>query len=294
MRPPFSARPRARAAVRIAAAAALCACTTLAAAQSGGLPATALPGLAAVPKPPADLRLPGPDPRDCGPSRHSALCAAGRWSQFAHMETTVKAGAFTGTYTMERPANGEVLTTYAERTPGGRRGGEVLLLADDAFAYRTREQLPTDDDILDYMLSAPNMAMQLVAVLLDEGVLGGPADVTGRIAVSAGSDAQYIRTETPTTAALYGPPWRVTGTVRPGDGGRVQFSLRFSFRPVDPSGRLARGRTETIELSGLASFADRRGAMPDSLDLVGWKIVRAGRPLPAASTLAQARSSVGR
>lgn len=265
-----------------------------AAGQSGGPAATALPGLAAVPKPPADLRLPGPDPRDCGTSRHHALCAMGRWSQFARMEVTLRAGAFTGTYTMERPANGEVLTTYTERTPHGRRGGEVLLLADDAFAYRTREQLPTDDDILDYMLSAPNMAMQLVGVLLDEGVLGGPAEVTERLALDAGSATQFIRTETPTTAALYGPPWRVTGTIRPGDGGRLPFALRFTFRPVDRSGKLARGRTETVELTGYVSFSDRRPAMPDTLDLVGWKLVRAGEPLPAATTLAQARGSVGR
>lgn len=292
--PPALARLRLSAAARIVAAAALAALATVAAGQAGGPAATVLPGLAAVPKPPADLRLPGPDPRDCGPSQHAALCAMGRWSQFARMEVTLTAGAFSGTYTMERPVNGETLTTYAERTPRGRRGGEVLLLADDAFAYRTREQLPTDDDILDYMLSAPNMAMQLVAVLLDEGVLGGPADVTGRLAISAGSDTQYIRTESPTSAALYGPPWRVTGSIRPGDGGRLAFALRLTFRPVDRTGRLVSGRTETIDLSGHVSFTDRRPAMPDSLDLVGWKIMRGGAPLPAAATLAQARSSVGR
>ena len=49
-----------------------------------------------------------------------------------------------------------------------------------------------------------------------------------------------------------------------------------------------------IELTGHATFADRRGAMPDTLDLVGWKIVRAGVPLPAAATLGEARASVGR
>ncbi|MBK9114366.1 MAG: hypothetical protein IPM22_01665 [Betaproteobacteria bacterium] len=293
MRPPAN-RPYPATAARIAAAVAFATLATFATGQIGGPAATVLPGLAAVPKPPADLRLPGPDPRDCGTTRYAALCAKGRWSQFARMEVTLKAGAFSGTYTMERPDNGEILTTYDERTPRGRRGGEVLLLSDDAFAYRTREQLPTDDDILDYMLSAPNMAMQLVAVLLDEGVLGGPADVTGRVAIAAGSDTQYIRTESPTTAALYGPPWRVTGTIHPDDGGRLSFALRFTFRPVHRDGRLAQGRTQTIELAGHVSFAGRRPAMPDSLDLVGWKIVRGGAPLPAASTLAQARSSVGR
>ena len=208
---PSLARPALAAVARMAVAAAFCTVAAAALAQAGGPPASVLPGLAAVPKPPADLRLPGPDPRDCGTSPHSALCAVGRWAQFARMEVALKAGAFQGTYAMERPANGEVLTTYAERTPGGRRGGEVLLLADDAFAYRTREQLPTDDDILDYMLAAPNMAMQLVAVLLDEGVLGGPADVTGRVALAASEPIATLPIGAVRTEAGQSYIWTIEG-----------------------------------------------------------------------------------
>ena len=38
------------------------------------------------------------------------------------------------------------------------------------------------------------MATQLVAVLLDQGVLGGPGDVTKPLAIAAGSTTQFIRT----------------------------------------------------------------------------------------------------
>ena len=138
-----------------------------------------------------------------------------------------------------------MLTTYAERMPGGRRGGEVLLVSDDSFAYRTRETLPSDADMLDYMLGAPNMMTQLVAVLLDQGVLEGPSDVTQARTFAAGSTTAFLRTETPNTAALYGPPWRVTGTVRPSGDGRLAYSLRLTFRPVDARGKVDTTRTET-------------------------------------------------
>ena len=72
-----------------------------------------MPGLSAVPKAPDDLRLPGHDPRQCGTTRWSALCASGRWVQFAKMDLTLKTRGFSGAYSMERPESGEVLTTYS-------------------------------------------------------------------------------------------------------------------------------------------------------------------------------------
>lgn len=280
--------------VRAAGFALVLAASAPALAQAGAPAATMLPGLSALPRAPADTRLPGIDPRECGTSKHAALCAMGRWAQFAKMDVTLKAGAFTGAYTMEKPDNGEVLTTYAERMPGGRRGGEVLLVSDDSFAYRTRETLPSDVDMLDYMLGAPNMMTQLVAVLLDQGVLEGPSDVTQARTLAAGSTTAFLRTETPNTAALYGPPWRVTGTVRPSGDGRLAYSLRLTFRPVDARGKVDTKRTETIDLAGNVSYGARRAAMPDTFDLVGWKLVRQGNDLPAVATLQEARRSVGR
>lgn len=280
-------------------ASAACVAATLlaldpASAQPSPSSATALPGLSALPKAPASTRLPGVDPRECGTSKHAALCAMGRWALFTRMDVTLTAGAFSGVYTMEKPRSGEVLTTYAERMPRGRRGGEVLLVSDVAYAYRTREKLPSDADLLDYMLGAPNMATQLVAVLLDQGVLEAPSDVTRPRTISAASGTQFLRTETPTMAALYGPPWRMTGTVRPGEDGRLAFALRLTFRPVDAAGKADPTRTETVDLAGTVSYGEPRAAMPDTFDLVGWKLVRAGDELPAVATLKDARTSAGR
>ncbi len=260
-------------------------------AQFAGSGATAMPGLSAVPKAPDDLRLPGHDPRQCGTTRWSALCASGRWVQFAKMDLTLKTRGFSGAYSMERPESGEVLTTYLEHTSEGRRGGEVLLISDSAFAFRTREQLPTDDDILDYMLGAPNMAMQLASLLLDQGVLEAPSDVTAPRTITAANAKQFLRTETPTTAALYGPPWRMTGSVRPAADDRLAFTLRFTFHPVAPNGKVDAARTQSIDITGTVAYANRRKAMPDSFDLVGWKLMQAGEPLPAVSTLAEARAA---
>lgn len=217
----------------------------------------------------------------------------GRWLHFSRMEVRLTSGPFTGDYTMEKPTNGDAHATYREQAGTKRRGGEIVLVSDEAFAYRTRDPVPTDDDPLDFLLASPNMVTQLAAVLLDQGVLGGPGEVTRPLTVASGSATQFIRTETPNSAALYGPPWRVTGTIKPGERDRLIFSLRLTFHPVDQRGKVA-SRTDTVDVSGTVSFADKRAAMPGSFDLVGWKLMHNGSSLPAVSTLEEARKSVGR
>jgi len=263
-------------------------------AQTAAPPTSLLPGTSALPMPSANLSLPGHDPRQCGTSRWSAICAMGRWSQFARMELRLTSGSFSGDYTLEKPADGYAHTTYREQSGKHRRGGEVLLVSDDAIAYRSREPLPTDVDILDFLLASPNMATQLVAVLLDQGVLGGPGDVTKPLAIATGSTTQFIRTETPNSAALYAPPWRVSGSIRPTDNQRMAFSLRLTFHPVDQGGRVLPNRMDAIDLAGTVSFADKRAAMPGSFDLVGWKLLVNGQARDAVATLDEARRSVGK
>ncbi len=266
-------------------------------AQLPGGPATALPSLpeAASRLPaPNDTRLPGIDPRQCGTSVRAALCAYGRWAEYRTIEVTLKAAQFEGTYTMERTLDGRAHTTYREQWPQGRRGGEIVFVSDDAFAYRSREPMSDNDAILDEMMTAPSMAAQLAAVLLDQGARIGPAEVTGKaLDVAAKSDSQFVRTESPSTAALYGPPWQVTGTLRASAPKVLKFSLRFTFRPVDAMGRVSQAQSETLELTGTASFGDRRPRLPESFDLVGWKLVKAGTSMQAVATLAEARQAVG-
>ena len=273
------------------------ACATPALAQVPLAPPATLPGAsdAASRLPSAgDTRLPGVDPRQCGTSIHAALCAHGRWADFATIEMKLKAAQFDGTYTMERPLNGETHTTYREQWPQGRRGGEIVFVSEDAFAYRSREPFSDNNVILDEMMTAPNMFAQLAAVLLDQSARIGPAEVTGRpLDLSAGSETQFVRTEAPSSAALYGPPWKVTGTLRASAPKTLKFSLRFTFRPVDTTGRVNPAQSETIELAGTFSYGNRRSKMPDSFDLVGWKLVKAGDALGAVATLAEARSAVG-
>lgn len=259
--------------------------------------ATPLPGASTrawtLPDAPTGRGLPGPDPRQCGTSLHDALCAIGRWSRFTRMTVTLKSGAFTGKYEMERTASGEVLTLFSETSPSKRRGGEVLIVGDDAFAYRTRETVPADIDMLDYLLAASNMTTQLVAILLDQAVLEAPSAVTAPRAVAGESATQYIRTDTPNTAAAYAPPWKVTGTVRPQGGGAIAFDLAFQYRPVDKRGKPQPGRVDRIALTGVVTYGDLKPSMPDTFDLVGWKLIRGGSPVAGVSTLSEARRVAG-
>ncbi len=246
-----------------------------------------------LPAAPANSSLPGIDSRQCGTTKWSALCAVGRWSQFAALDLTAKTSGFTGTYRLEVAANGELHATYREDAHGNRRSGEAVLFGIDGIAFRTRDALPPADAIIDYLFSSPLMMGKLVAVLLDQGVLEAPAEVTSKRAIRAASGTQFIRTDAPRTAILYGPPWSMTGTVQPAAGGRIGFALTLRYRPVDRQGVPIPGKTETLNLDGTVSFADRRPQLPDTMDLVGWKVMKRETPVAGVNTLAEARASVG-
>ncbi|MCC7326224.1 MAG: hypothetical protein IT521_05410 [Burkholderiales bacterium] len=256
-------------------------------------PPTTSPGTSALPSAPVDTRLPGIDPRQCGTSRWSALCAEGRWSQFASIVVRVKTTGFSAEYVLEQAGNGELHATYREEAKGSSRGGEILLLGTDGIAYRTRDPLPPPDAIIDYMLSSALMMSKLVAVLLDQGALVGPSEVTATLPIKAGSTTQYLRTDAPRIAALYGPPWTMTGTLHPAGDRKLDYALRLVFRPVDGKGAATPGGSEAIALEGSVSFTERRPAFPESFDLVGWKFMKVETPLPAVRTLGEARRSLG-
>jgi hypothetical protein len=93
-------------------------------------------------------------------------------------------------------------------------------------------------------------------------------------------------------AALYGPPWTMTGTVRPAADERIAFSMRLRYRPVDAKGKASAAKTDSIELSGTISFARQRPAMPDSFDLVGWKLMKGDEKLADVETLGDARKAL--
>ena len=277
-------------------------------------PSTALPGPSAPPPPgvrvgpppvadlPPAARLPGPgttglpgiDPRQCGPTPHSALCARGRWTLFSSIDMRVTAPGFTAAYTMEIAANNEVHATYRETSRGTTRGGEVVLVGMDGVAFRTKEKFPDGAPVLDIMISTPIMTAQLVALLLDLGVIGPPADVTAPRPIQASSATRFIRTEAPSAAMLYGPPWRMSGTVRPGaTKDDVAWSLKLAYRPVDGKGKLVSGRTDSISIEGRTSFAPRRATLPDSFDLTGFTVLRDDRKIAAQSTVGDARKAIG-
>jgi hypothetical protein len=256
-------------------------------------PAAALPDPGAVPGMPADTRLPGPDPRQCGDTRWSALCAQGRWTNFSRLDFNVTAPQFTAHYTIEQAANGEQHTTYREKFGKTGRRGEVVLFGIEGLAYRSPDKFPEAGSIIDYTVSSPLMMSQLAALLLDQGALVSPAEIGKPATIRAESATQYIRTAAPRMAALYGPPWSMTGSVRPAGPDKVAFSLRLRYRPVDARGAVIAGKTETVTLEGTASYAPRRPTLPDSFDLIGWRIQRGDASMGGVKTLDEARQSAG-
>ncbi len=252
----------------------------------------AFPGSATLPELPNDMRLPGPNPRHCGSTRHSAVCAEGRWTNFANMHVELKAPRFSGVYSMERPQNGEVHTTYREVAGSTRRGGEIVFINDDAFAYRSRERFHSPEVILDEMMSTPVLVTQLAALLLDQGALVGPDEITTPLPFSARNATQFLRTEAPNAAALFGPPWEVTGSVAPAADGALAFRLRLSYRPVDRKGRIQAGKRDTVELTGTVTYGERRKAMSDTFDLVGWKLMLRNSEIDPVKSMDEARQAV--
>lgn len=256
-------------------------------------PAAALPNPNALPAPPPLTGLPGPDPRLCGPTKYSALCVEGRWLQFAHIKLKVTATRFAGDYSLEQAANGELHATYRERIGGSERGGEIVLIGTEGFAYRSRDNFPDAGSIIDYATSNPLVMAQLATLLLDLGVLGPPSEVAAPQAIKASNATQNLRTAAPRMALLYGAPWTMTGTVRRTEGETLAFALRLHYTPVDGNGNVVKGKTDDIAIEGTVSYARQRPALPDSLDLVGWKLMRLEVPLAAVSTLGEARQAIG-
>jgi len=256
-------------------------------------PSAPLPDASALPQAPA-TRLPGPDHRECGPTKWSALCAAGRWLSFSRIDLRVTAPGFTARYDLEQAENGEMHATYREEAGKEAHAGEVVVFGLDGLAYRSRDTFPDTSAIIDYTLSTPILMSQLSALLLDLGVLGPPSEVGASRGVAASSQTQYIRTSAPRRALLYGAPWNMTGNVRSGGPDKVTFSLKLRFRPVDKYGNAVPNKSDTLTLDGTASFAPRRATLPDTMDLTGWRVMRVGEDneRPRVATLDEARRAL--
>lgn len=278
--------------LRIACGAALLLCAG-AGAQLPPSPPPAAPGASALPSAPSNLQLPGVDPRQCGTSKWSALCAEGRWARFARIRLDVRVGTFEGTYTFEHTGSGEAHGTSRERMDGRMQAGEAVVVSEDAFAFRSRRTSANPDDMLDQILTSPIVFAELVAILLEAALPEGPDSITRAHEVNASNPSQFILTQAPGAQVLYGPPWTVSGSVRRNDGGAVALDLRFRFRPVDEAGRASKATTDTARLTGTVTYTGQRERLPDTFDLVGWKLVRGSTVLGDVKTLGEARQAVG-
>jgi hypothetical protein len=232
---------------------------------------------------------PAQDVRACGPAPEGARCADGPWSQFARMDLTLKATGFDADYAVRFPAGRDVYAKYDERSGTRRRQGEIIVVSDQAIAYRTDDERDPQREVDTQMLAGPLMMSQLASVLLQTGVPGGYKALSQPRQFAAKEAGRFILTSVPGAAALYGPPWSVTGTASRSSPMKITFSMRFTFTPVDPTGAVVSGKTETIALTGTALFPAKREALPDSFSIDGWKLERGGTELPELPALGALR-----
>ncbi len=209
------------------------------------------------------------------------------------MKLEVQVGSFSGTYTIEHTSVGEVHATTRETMDRKVQAGEAVVVGEDAFAYRSRNASARPEDMLDQIMTSPIVFSDLVAILLEAGLPEGPASLKRVQALKAQNATQFILTQAPAAAVLYGAPWNASGDVRAVEGHGIAFDLTFRFRPVDTAGRVSTTTTQTARLTGEASYADLRARLPESFDLVGWKLVRSGTVLGAVATLGEARHVTG-
>lgn len=270
-----------------------CAALLFAHGEAPGQSSSPAVGAHALPAPPANTQLPGVDPRQCGSSKWSALCAEGRWARFAQIRFDVRVDAFNGSYTIEHTGSGEAHATSREAMDAKSQSGEAVIVGEDSFAYRSRSASTRPDQMLDQIMTSPLVFSELVAVLLEAALPEGPDGVAATRAVNASSASQFILTQAPGAAVLYGPPWNVGGSLRRSGAKELTFDLRFRFRPVDSAGRPSRSTTRTARLQGSLRYDDMRERLPDTFDLVGWKLVKGGTPLADVRSLGEARQAAG-
>ena len=214
--------------------------------------------------------------------RRCAPRAAGRSSRAIDAARDARRGFVARLRRSSRPANGEIHATYREQVGKHGRGGEIVIFGVDGLRLSlAARSFPIPASIIDYMMSSPIMLAQLAALLLDQGVLGPPSDVTSaahdhapraRRATSARRRRAWPRS-TP-------PPWYDD---RHGASARAPTRSAF-YAAACASARSTAAATPsrarpTRVTPAKASRPSRRtrATLPDSIDLTGWKILRGER-----------------
>ena len=248
--------------------------------------APALIALAALLSAPA---APGaPLSADCGPPPAGAMCLDGPWFDFATMNVRLVQGTVTANHEITQGAGQDLLVRTDETNPRFRGRAEAMLIAGAVVATRSDGSLPATGEEL---LGDPLLASQEVAGLLQTALPRGPGVTTGRRRIDV-AGTRVFTAQTPQSTSLFGPPWRLEGTVTAKGARAFDFELVFSFRLVGPDSKVSE-RRHVHRYRGSATYPVKRPAIPDSMSLAGWRITGPQGGTYTYATLGEARRALG-
>lgn len=223
--------------------------------------------------PPAALAQPGAKP--AMPAGHPPIGGAAAappspWSAFADYALTVKVPprGEAGTWTFRTYADpADVMVEMDTPGPKGRTRGSLLLVGGQAIA--TKGFAPEPGYEVD-PLDAAIVNLKLLVRLLDAAAPGGPASLTGKLAVDAREAKSAIVVSTPTANARLGAPWALTGTLERTGAGAIRFALA-----VETPGEKPKEKARW-SFSGTASGASRDRVLDPATRLAGWTLYALG------------------
>ena len=247
------------------------------------LPAIAL--AAALAAAPPALAAPS---ATCGPPPDGAICASGPWAEFGAMTVYAVQGESRSRYEIVLGEGRDIKVALTENNPSYKGRADALLIDGSVLVTRSDRGLPNRGQEL---LSDPLLAAQEVATLLHAALPKGPKSVTASTKVNA-SGKRFVVASTPTATTIYGPPWKVEGTIAPAGKDGYSYDLTFTARVGTPDGTVQQ-RELVTRYSGRVSFPVPRPRIPDSTSLAGWKFDLPNAEGQGFATLGEARRAMG-
>jgi hypothetical protein len=161
---------------------------------------------------------------------------------------------------------GDILVRMEQTAPDGVLTGEMLLIDGQVIAARGMVSLSPD---LEPMLQPPSIMLHLAFALLEKGAPRGPARVTERQTLDAGSMQETLNLNSGMVTGTFKAPWRVEGEVWPSGDGQRRFEMQFEF--ANPLEGEPDNRT-SFRFTGGQDYRRDDFPFPGSLSLEGWKV----------------------
>lgn len=223
------------------------------------------------------------------------LTSSTRWADPSVVKLMIEfpGQGYNATWNLFRCDCGDLLVRSDLNVPGETVSGDVLLVEQQVVLSRGFGKYA---DQAAASIDTAALMLQLALRLLEHTVPGGPAQVKNQVEVAFSEPTIHLHLDTGAAAGSFFAPWSVEGTVEPGSDDQRRFQLEFTFMGGTPQEPVE----GTMQLNGLADFADSVFPMPDDELLDGWNLdwrdsglpgaADADTPLPQAVTLGELRN----